>query len=59
MKCKNKNNKRMLCAKNQRKPSKRTIAKFYKINDILSTYDDLQLDMQISSLCATLELGYV
>ena len=39
----------------QRKRSKMTIEKFKKINEILSEFDNLQPDMQISSLCSTLE----
>ena len=49
------NSKRMLCATIQRKRPKKTIEKFDKINEILSEFDNLQADMQLSSLCATSE----
>ena len=49
------NSKRMLCATIQRKRPKKTIEKFDKINEILSEFDNLQPDLQISSLSSTLE----
>ena len=49
------NSKRMLCATIQRKRPKKTVEKFDKINEILSEFDNLQPDLQISSLCSTLE----
>ena len=49
------NSKRMLCATIQRKRPEKTIEKFDKINEILSEFDNLQPDLQISSLCSTLE----
>ena len=38
-----------------RKRPKKTVEKFDKINEILSEFDTLQPDLQISSLCSTLE----
>ena len=49
------NSKQMLCATIQRKRPKKTVEKFDKINEILSEFDNLQPDLQISSLCSTLE----
>ena len=49
------NSKRMLCATIQRKRPMKIIEKFDKINEILSEFDNLQPDLQISSLCSTLE----
>ena len=45
----------MLYATIQRKRPKKNIEKFDKINEILSEFDNLQPDLQISSLCSTLE----
>ena len=45
----------MLCATKQRKQPKKTIEKFDKITQILSGCDNLQTDMQISSLNSKLE----
>ena len=49
------NNKRMLCATRKRKRAADKIQKYDKINEILSEFDCLSPDQQISSLCATLE----
>ena len=49
------NNRRMLCATRKRKRNANTIAKFDKIKEILSEFDNLEPDLQIPSLCPTLE----